>query len=391
MTDALDPRSALEAAQEAAGAGDYDTAERLLREAAAMQEATLGSQHPELATTLNNLALVCERTNKLADAERGYRRAHAIAVASLAPGHPLIATSLKNLLDFCASRGIPVWAPPNVESASETSSPTFAPRPEPELAFKPEVKQQPAVRVEPQAQARVEPPAQVRVAPPAPARVQPPAQVRAESPEKDRVEPASQKRGSPARPIAAATIGVLAALAVIFFIVQRGGPADPPAPASEVSPTATSPAPAPAPTPAPPTPIEEPAPVDPPPPPPETETTIASASSAPITVLTARLCSALEKQGSPDWECTPVNGAGEPGTFSFYTRLQTSADTTVEHRWYQDERLHQRMRLRVRANQGSGYRTYSSNTVSADRAGSWKVELRDAGGALLQEERFVVR
>ena len=76
MTDVLDPARMIEAAQQAAADGDYSEAERLLREAAAKQELSLGSLHPDLASTLNNLALVCERTNKLDEAERGYRRAH---------------------------------------------------------------------------------------------------------------------------------------------------------------------------------------------------------------------------------------------------------------------------------------------------------------------------
>src|SRR5688572_20625648 len=112
MTDALDPALLVEAAQQAAGAGDYSEAERLLREAAAIQEIRLGSLHPDLASTLNNLALVCERTNKFDEAERGYRRAHAIAVASLSPGHPFIETSLQNLIDFCAAHEIPIWKIP---------------------------------------------------------------------------------------------------------------------------------------------------------------------------------------------------------------------------------------------------------------------------------------
>ena len=107
------PTSMVEAAQRAAADGDYLAAERLLREAAVIQEATLGSNHPDLAITLNNLGFVCERTGNFAEAERGYRRAHAIAVASLSPGHPFIATSLKNLVEFCAAHDIPIWTPPS--------------------------------------------------------------------------------------------------------------------------------------------------------------------------------------------------------------------------------------------------------------------------------------
>ena len=109
----------IDAAQHAAAAGDYDAAERLLRDAVATQEATLGSSHPDLATTLNNLAFVCERTGKVDEAERGYRRAHAIAVASLSPGHPFIKTSLSNLVEFCEARGIPLWTPPETPTEDE--------------------------------------------------------------------------------------------------------------------------------------------------------------------------------------------------------------------------------------------------------------------------------
>ena len=107
--------------------------------------------------------------------------------------------------------------------------------------------------------------------------------------------------------------------------------------------------------------------------------------------MTAQLCSALEKSGSPDWQCTPVTGDSQPGTYIFYTRLLTNVDTTVEHRWYRGERVQQVRRLRVVASPGRGYRTFSSNIISPERAGDWKVELRGADGTVLREERFVVR
>src|SRR4030095_11000276 len=53
MADTHDPRSVIEQAEQAAIAGDYFAAERLLRDAAAQQEATLGPFHPDLVNTLN--------------------------------------------------------------------------------------------------------------------------------------------------------------------------------------------------------------------------------------------------------------------------------------------------------------------------------------------------
>jgi Protein of unknown function (DUF2914) len=45
----------------------------------------------------------------------------------------------------------------------------------------------------------------------------------------------------------------------------------------------------------------------------------------------------------------------------------------------------------VEASPGTGYRTFSRTTVSPERAGDWKVELRAADGTLLREEHFVIR
>ncbi len=111
MPDARDSQAVIAAAEQAALAGDYAAAERLLREAAELQEASLGPLHPELANTLNNLGVVYEVTEKPDEAERAFRRASEIAAAVLPPDHPFVATSRKNLEDFCAARGIPVDAP----------------------------------------------------------------------------------------------------------------------------------------------------------------------------------------------------------------------------------------------------------------------------------------
>jgi hypothetical protein len=346
MTDLLDPAAAIEAAQQAVAAGDYSEAERLLREAAAIQELSLGSAHPDLASTLNNLALVCERTNKFDEAEHGYRRAHAIAVASLGPGHPFITTSLKNLVDFCAAHEIPFWKPPAAMSDDETSSP------------------------EPEAEA-----------PPEPA-----------------LEASTPGRTWP-RTIAVATLGVAVVVAAVAFAVQRRGITDTsdPLPQAQNRSSSTNDSP--------------PAPVTAPPPNGKHQPTVTlerragttpapverpnaqgtSITSASVSVLKAQLCRALEKSGSPDWQCAPVTGDSQPGTYILYTRLLTNADTTVEHRWYRGERVQQVRRLGVAASPGRGYRTFSSNTISAERAGDWKVELRGADGSVLWEERFVIR
>ena len=116
MPERRDLRSVLDAAEQAAAAGDYASAEQLLREAASLQEASLGPLHPDLANTLNNLGVVCEMTEKPVDAEQCFRRACAIATEVLRPDHPFVATSRKNLEDFCEARGKTV-DPPTPQSA----------------------------------------------------------------------------------------------------------------------------------------------------------------------------------------------------------------------------------------------------------------------------------
>jgi hypothetical protein len=106
-----------------------------------------------------------------------------------------------------------------------------------------------------------------------------------------------------------------------------------------------------------------------------------------VSVVEARLCRTLS---TADWQCTPAANPVAPGVFFFYTRVKAAQDTTVQHRWYLDGHLLGTMDLRIAANPGAGYRTYSRTTVSAERRGNWTIEVRDAEGALLHEERFVV-
>ena len=379
MSDVRDPASMIEAAQKAVGDGDYPAAERLLREAAAIQKASLGSSHPDLATTLNNLAFVYERTGNMDEAERGYRRAHAIAVASLSPGHPFIKTSLSNLVEFCAARGIPIWTPPaapiedeplledadieplskdaDVKPLPEDANVEFLPE---DADVEPVIEAAPELLREPNAGSRV-----------------------------------------PLRMMAGAAV-VLAIILVIVFTRQGQGTGRTEVPQSvararteTVPPAPVPPAPV---APAPATPATAPSAAPARPRAPESTVTtkprrepVKTTANTSVTVLKAQLCSALAKRGSPDWQCTPASGDLRPGTYMFYTRLLAAASTTVEHRWYFGGRAHQTMRLRVTASPGNGYRTFSATTVSPQRAGDWKVELRAADGSLLQEERFVVR
>jgi Protein of unknown function (DUF2914)/Tetratricopeptide repeat len=337
MPEAHELRPVIEAANQAAAGGDYVTAELKLREAAALQEAQLGPFHADLANTLNNLGVIYERADSPAEAELCYRRAYSIATTALEPGHPFVATSRKNLEDFCKARGRPFDR-------------SAVPR--------------------------------------------------------ERVVPRKPLRRSP-RPIVLSAVGALGfALLVVVGFWLRSDP-------EESSSTSQTPTSAQQQAAAPVAPQREPQPIDtganttgtpdrhssiarggksvaPPNRSSVARERRASETAVPVivTIAEAHLCRRLSTR---DWRCDQISSPVTPGSLFFYTRVHVSNPTIIEHRWYRDERLSQSVELRIQASPGSGYRTYSRRTVSAENAGNWRVEVRTKDGSVLHEERFVVR
>ena len=108
---AVQPHSLNAAASDAAGSGDFPAAAALLRQLLESQTSLLGPDHPDLATTLNNLALMLERSGDTAEAGRCYRRA--LAVASLAHGPDaasvLVSQSRRATPPVARSTTTPAW------------------------------------------------------------------------------------------------------------------------------------------------------------------------------------------------------------------------------------------------------------------------------------------
>jgi tetratricopeptide repeat protein/DUF2914 family protein len=349
MPEPREARSIIEEAEQAAAAGDYPSAEDLLREAATLQEQTLGPQHPDLANTLNNLGIVCEMTDNPIDAEHYFRRAYSIATATLPPDHPFVATSRKNLHDFCAARGRPAELPPSPPAVAAWLE---APAPRAE---------QPSESSPPANNQDVKP-----VAIP----------VATQVPRKRLLSPLA--------------LGALSGVALLVVILTMARPwGNPVEETAPPPPTAVPPArETRAPESTPPTiePLARPQQARPA----RNEadaigarpTSPAPPSTMP-TVAAAQICTALK-----GWQCEAAVSPVPPGPVSFYTQVKSATATTIEHRWYQGERMRQAVQLRIEANPSAGYRTYSRNTVSA---GDWRVELRSADGAVLHEERFSVQ
>jgi len=346
MPEPREARSIIENAEQAAAAGDYASAEELLREAAALQEQTLGPCHPDLANTLNNLGVVCEMADNPIDAEHYFRRAYSVATATLAPDHPFVATSSKNLHDFCAARGRPAELPP---SPPEVAAWLEAPAPPAALAREP-------------------------------------------SPSAKTQDVMPRKRS--VRPLALGALSGVALMIVILMMARPWGtgPEEAGSPPATVIPPARE-TPAPRPTPPPAEPIAPRQPIAKATQPTRSATdavgarpTVPARAAAMPTVVTAQLCTALKL-----WRCDAADSQIPPGPLFFYTQVKSATATRIEHRWYQGDRLRHAVQLRIQANPGAGYRTYSRTTISSERIGDWRVELRSADGAVLHEERFTVR
>jgi Protein of unknown function (DUF2914)/Tetratricopeptide repeat len=333
MPEPREPRSIIEAAEQSAAAGNYASAETLLREAAALQEASLGPLHPDLANTLNNLGVVCEINDNPVDAELCFRRAYGIAMTALNPDHPFVATSRKNLQDFCDARGKRVELLPPTAVDSRRESPSL--------------------------------------------------------PEPQDVQP--KMRSKFIRPLAIGGLGPAIMLIVILTAVRpwlnSTGQAQSPSAIVTDSPRET---------PARPQPIVPAAPTTVPretarlsersPDTVSARGTTEAPTPARLTVVKARLCADLE-----DFACDPPDRPVPPGPLFFYTQVTSTRATTIQHRWYRENRLYQSVELRVQASPRVGDRAFSRTMMTGDSGGDWRVELRTGDGALLHEERFSVR
>ena len=71
-------------------------AEQFYRRALSIKEKVLGPEHPDVAMTLNNLAVLCKANENYAEAEALYARSLAIFEQALGPQHPKVITCRKN-------------------------------------------------------------------------------------------------------------------------------------------------------------------------------------------------------------------------------------------------------------------------------------------------------
>ena len=359
MTDWRDPREVIEAAEQAAAAGDYASAEQLLREAAELQESALGPTHPDLANTLNNLGVVCEITDKPVEAEAFFRRAYAIATAVLEPNHPFVLTSRKNLEDFCSARGkafdVTGIDEVSLEQPAEESRPVESRAWSHPLAVGAVIAVGVVlgfiaiaawVRWNDSVKVPTETSRESSKSLPPSSKSERVKSVAPDAPKVSKSKTGVKTSRPPDEPRVSETLAPPAASA-------KG-------PASTAKSSNTTPK------------------------------SVGTTSSVPqpLVVAAAELCGTLSTR---DWRCVSPRQPVGSGSIVFYTRLKSPTVTAVQHRWYRGDRLHRVVNLPVRVNTTDGYRTYSRTTVDTKGGSDWRVELRTKDGAVLHEERFVVR
>ena len=74
----------------------YDLTAIDIQRALAIWEKVLGPEHPDVALSLNNLALLYHAQGQYAEAQPLYQRALAILEKTMSPEHPKVAACLKN-------------------------------------------------------------------------------------------------------------------------------------------------------------------------------------------------------------------------------------------------------------------------------------------------------
>ncbi|HHP7244585.1 MAG TPA: tetratricopeptide repeat protein [Elainellaceae cyanobacterium] len=85
--------------------GRYEEAEPLYQQALAMNQRLLGNEHPDVAQSLNNLAALYQMQGRYSEAEPLYQQALAMRQRLLGDEHPDVAQSLNNLANLYQMQG----------------------------------------------------------------------------------------------------------------------------------------------------------------------------------------------------------------------------------------------------------------------------------------------
>lgn len=113
---------------------EWSRAEPLMRRGLEIDEVTYGPDHPEVSPHLNNLAVLLQDTNRLAESESFMRQALEIAEKTYGPDHPEVAIVLNNLVALLRITNRFYEAEPLIRRAIEINEKAYGPD-HPEVAI----------------------------------------------------------------------------------------------------------------------------------------------------------------------------------------------------------------------------------------------------------------
>jgi hypothetical protein len=407
------------AAAQAASAGDIPSAAALLQRTLELQERTLGPEHREIATTLNNLALMLERLDRVNEAGRCYRRAYVVAKKALGPDDPAVQVSRANLAAFVEEHG---GEASELATGAGRRSPQDDPSPsiglagvfasddiwESSAAGAAAGRTTPAPAAEParaESVARWNPERAVvgTTYPTEESSSQSPSESHASVPAGVAPPHASGGRSSVSpwwALVAAAALVVVAGWYALTRdvgetsappaaeAVEGAGPSSPPAPAPPAASSTAPPGPSMSAGAA--TAAADISPTETPSPPAAPSTPSGSPAPRPTIneVADAGACTSLTR--SPDvWRCETAAAPALGTAVYYYTRVRSPRDGSIRHRWVHNGNLVAERTLRIQANATYGFRTFTRQTLS--QPGEWQVLLIGMDGTILDERSFHVR
>ena len=118
-------------------AGKYERAVIVAQEAYKVAENSVGPDHPDVATSLNNLAGLYRTQGNYAKAEPLYKRSLSIREKALGSDHPDVATSLNNLAALYDTQGNYAKAEPLYKRSLSIDEKSARSRP-PRCGYKPQ-------------------------------------------------------------------------------------------------------------------------------------------------------------------------------------------------------------------------------------------------------------
>ena len=107
--------------------GRYTEAEPLFKQALTIREKASGPEHPDVAATLNSLAVLYDNQGRYAEAEPLSKRALTIREKALGPDGPLVAASLSSLAELYLDQGRYAEAEPLLKRALSINEKAFGP------------------------------------------------------------------------------------------------------------------------------------------------------------------------------------------------------------------------------------------------------------------------